>query len=199
MGALGPPPGALDDVRVLAGELARATGRPAPPVVVSAARGVARMQGEGRRALLRVDPALLDAPRAVRRGVVAHELAHLALDHARRARRRVMAVVMALVATASLGLAAGYGAPQRAQLALVGGGAVFLGGQLLVARASRRAELAADRYAVALLGDHQDALRALAWQAKRAPAAAADSWLARRMATHPSLEQRAAVVRRAAA
>jgi Zn-dependent protease with chaperone function len=166
--------------------------------VVGAARGVARMQGEGRRALLRVDPALLDAPRAVRRGVVAHELAHLALDHARRARWRVMAVVIALVATASLGLAAGYGAPQRAQLALVGGGAVFLGGQLLVARASRRAELAADRYAVALLGDHEDALRALAWQGERAPAAA-DSWLARRMATHPSLEQRAAVVRRAAA
>lgn len=181
------------DVRAIVDELVERGRLSRPQLVVSCAGGVARLEGRRGGICLRVDPALLEAPTAVQRGVLAHEIAHLALEHRQRARRRAAVLVGLLGAVGVLGLAVGTTAPQRIQLALVAAGTVFLAGRPLVARGSRRDELAADRYAVELLGERDAALRALAWQRQRG-GPEDDWWCARHAATHPSLAERTAAL-----
>lgn len=189
---------APESVRELVDDLANRARVPAPRAVVARAGGLARLEGRQGQACLRVDRALLDAPSLVQRGVVAHEIAHLALEHRGRVKRRIGGLLSVLIVVAAIGAAVGTTVAQRAQLALVGAGTVFLAGRVLVARSSRQDELAADRYALDLLGGSEAALHALAWQ-RQSEQPEDEWWFARHTATHPSLAQRVAALHQQAA
>jgi Zn-dependent protease with chaperone function len=158
-----PHPAALAHVETLLGELAAKADLPAPPLLVlpaAATRFLGRANalafGPGPRAgLIVIWPSLLEAPDAVLRPILAHELGHLA----HRDFWRLGMAQLALVA----GLGAALHRAPRAKLFGVTLAAAF---NLLAFNAITRAvEAGADVYALDLLDTPAELAGALEWLA----------------------------------
>jgi Zn-dependent protease with chaperone function len=117
--------------------------------------------------------------------VIAHELGHVKLKHGRRSLLLVVALFSAL-ALISFRLSA------RAPLLLsVVRFVVIFAPLMVIYYVSRRFEYAADREAVALTGDHETAIRALANLYYAAEAPTRFGRFSELFATHPALLRRA--------
>ncbi|MGF7238220.1 MAG: M48 family metallopeptidase [Frankia sp.] len=148
-----------DGLVALVADLAARAGVAAPDTRVAPTAGIAYVRSRRSRVVLVLDPSVREAGPGVLRGVVAHELGHLAAGHQADARRRLLT----MVAAAALG---GAGAFAVARSPLVAASVALLVsacGLLIVLAALRRHELAADAAAVGLLGGPDSTLETLTW------------------------------------
>jgi Zn-dependent protease with chaperone function len=145
--------------------LAARAGIRAPAVQIRPTASVAHVRGARRGPLLVLDPSVAAADRRVLRAVIAHELGHLAAGHNRDVKLRLLGMVAAGLACGVAVLLGTRDVTAAAAAALVPSTVLTLA----VLRRLRRHELAADRGAVALLGEKGSTLAALAWLDREHP------------------------------
>jgi hypothetical protein len=182
-----------DGLDALVADLAARAGVAAPRAAVAPTASVAYVRRGRRGAVLVIDPSVVAAGTRVLRGVVAHEIGHLAAGHQADARRRLLTMVT-FAAAAGAGALGASGSPLAAACAAL---LVSAFGVLAVLGALRRHELAADAMAVGLLGGPHSTLETLAWleathpRPRRRPAR-----LARLLDDHPTRSARQVAVER---
>ncbi|MEQ7008434.1 M48 family metalloprotease [Actinopolymorpha sp. B17G11] len=177
---------------------AKAGVHPLPPVTFTSADKAGIFEDRNGRATLEVHPDLTDDPPAVQRWILAHELAHyMRRDHVRPPLESVVAAAASPMLWAfsifAFVLFERYSLAMWVMVATLAGLVCSTATLAALRAADRRAEYAADNYAVALF-THAEFEEAADWIAENWP----DPIITGPWATHPKWSRRLHAMREAA-